>query len=282
METINYDLDEMHAVQLEILKKLIAVCEERKLSYFLAFGSLLGAVRTHKIIPWDDSIDVVMPYEDYCRLTTLPQTVWGTPIFLQTCYTDPQFPKYYARLRNSSTTLIESDFTACDMNHGIYINIIPLINLADDPEARKRQMDDAKLYKMMTENAVLPSSKGLLRLYSAFLLSSPVHKKLAKREELKGKIIRYLGQDVKDCFALAGNVSLSLPLPKSWFAEAEKCQFEGITVAIPKGWREWLTLRYGNYMVTPIAELQGDKIAKFITLNTKRPYTEYKGKSYCV
>ena len=139
MEKIKYGLDEMHTIQLEMLKKLILVCQEHNYTYFLAFGSLLGAVRDHKIIPWDDSIDVVIPYTDYEKLTNLPQDTWGEDLFMQTYYTDPQYPKCYAKLRNSSTTLIKADYVDFDINQGIYINIMPIINLSDDTGQRSSQ-----------------------------------------------------------------------------------------------------------------------------------------------
>ena len=283
MELINYGLDEMHAIQLEMLKKLITTCKSNGFIYFLAFGSLLGAVRDHKIIPWDDSIDVVMPYEDYESMTQLPQDTWGENLFMQTYYTDPQYPKCYAKLRNSKTTLIKADYADLDINQGIYINIMPIINLSDDTGLRNRQMKDAKLYKAFTEGQPLTSDNGSLRLYSSLLLSTASeHRRQKMREELKGKVIRYVGEKSRECFVLAGNVSLSLPLPSSWFEESVEWEFEGMMVDIPKGWHEWLTLRYGDYVIAPISELQGDKISKFITLNTQRPYNEYKGKTYCL
>lgn len=283
MEKINYGLDEMHEIQLDMLKKLIAVCQEHNYSYFLAFGSLLGAARDHKIIPWDDSIDVVVPYADYEKLTNLPQDTWGGNLFMQTYYTDPQYPKCYAKLRNSCTTLIKADYTDLDINQGIYINIMPIINLSDDSGKRRRQMKDVKLYKALTERQPLPADDGTLRWYSSLLLGTVSDQRRQKtREELKQKVIGYAGKNTRECFVLAGNVSLSLVLASDWFSSAIEWEFEGVNVNIPKGWHDWLTLRYGDYMVAPISELQGDKISKFVTLNTQRPYTDYKGKTYCV
>lgn len=283
MEKVNYGLDEMHGIQLNMLKKLTDVCKENNLTYFLAFGSLLGAARDHKIIPWDDSIDVVMPYTDYETLTDMPQSVWGGSLFMQTYYTDPQYPRCYAKLRNSATTLIKADYVDLDINQGIYINIMPIINLSDDAGQRGRQMRDAKLYKALTERQPLPADDGTLRWYSSLLLGTVSdHRRQRTREELKQKITSYAAEKTKECMVLAGNASLSLPLQSAWFDSSVEWEFEGMTVQVPKGWHEWLTLRYGDYMVTPISELQGDKISKFVTLNTQRPYTEYKGKTYCV
>ena len=47
------------------LKGFVNFCEQHNLRYYVAFGTALGAVRHHGIIPWDDDIDVYMPREDY-------------------------------------------------------------------------------------------------------------------------------------------------------------------------------------------------------------------------
>lgn len=52
---------------LEILKDFDKVCRKHNLRYWIDFGSLLGAVRHGGFIPWDDDVDVSMPYDDYLR-----------------------------------------------------------------------------------------------------------------------------------------------------------------------------------------------------------------------
>jgi len=46
------------------LQAFSRVCEQNGISYQLAWGSLLGAVRDGGQIPWDYDVDVFVPYQD--------------------------------------------------------------------------------------------------------------------------------------------------------------------------------------------------------------------------
>ena len=59
--------DESKKIQFEILKYIHDICEENNLQYFLAYGSLLGAVRHSGFIPWDDDLDIIMTHSNYNR-----------------------------------------------------------------------------------------------------------------------------------------------------------------------------------------------------------------------
>ena len=58
-------MTEIQTGSLEILKKIDAICNECNFRYFLAYGTLIGAVRHNGFIPWDDDIDIWMPRSDY-------------------------------------------------------------------------------------------------------------------------------------------------------------------------------------------------------------------------
>ena len=59
------NINEIKKIQLEILKNVAEYCDDNNIRYFLAYGTLLGAIRHKGYIPWDDDIDIVMPRPDY-------------------------------------------------------------------------------------------------------------------------------------------------------------------------------------------------------------------------
>ena len=64
-------LQELKEIEFEILKTFDSFCKENNIRYYLSHGTLLGAVRYKKFIPWDDDVDLLIPREDYNRMITL-------------------------------------------------------------------------------------------------------------------------------------------------------------------------------------------------------------------
>ncbi len=66
-ELIELSLSEIQEESLKVLKGIDTFCTENNIRYSLAFGTLIGAIRHHGFIPWDDDIDIAMPRPDYER-----------------------------------------------------------------------------------------------------------------------------------------------------------------------------------------------------------------------
>lgn len=56
---------ELQMMKLEALKVIDQICQKENITYFLAYGSLIGAVREKGFIAWDQDIDLMMPRKDY-------------------------------------------------------------------------------------------------------------------------------------------------------------------------------------------------------------------------
>ena len=65
---ITAETKKVWAVQIDLLKHLVDACQRHNLKIWADGGTLLGTVREHGYIPWDDDIDMFMLREDYERL----------------------------------------------------------------------------------------------------------------------------------------------------------------------------------------------------------------------
>lgn len=59
------ELEELHSEMLELLKIIHRYCKEHGVKYTLHAGTLLGAIREHGFIPWDDDVDITMERDQY-------------------------------------------------------------------------------------------------------------------------------------------------------------------------------------------------------------------------
>lgn len=64
-------LRDLQQCQLLILKEFDSFAKANEVTYWIDFGTLIGAARSGKFIPWDDDIDVSAPRESYNKLWKL-------------------------------------------------------------------------------------------------------------------------------------------------------------------------------------------------------------------
>ncbi len=56
------------AIQLTILEEILEVADKHGIKVYLDYGTLLGAIRHHGYVPWDDDIDISVFRKDYIPL----------------------------------------------------------------------------------------------------------------------------------------------------------------------------------------------------------------------
>lgn len=111
-------LRDLQLCEFGILKDIKRVCEENHITYYLSSGTLLGAVRHKGFIPWDDDIDIEMPYPDYLRFVAVAQEALGPGYFLQNRDTDPAFCGLFSKVRKNNTTMLSKYEIGIAGHHG--------------------------------------------------------------------------------------------------------------------------------------------------------------------
>lgn len=120
-------LREMQLAEWDILCHVARICERHDIPYWLDGGTLLGAVRHGGFIPWNDNVEICMPYELFKRFVEVAQKELPDHLFVQTPKTEPLISQFMCKVRDLNTYVVEphDDFTK-PYAKGLYINIYPM------------------------------------------------------------------------------------------------------------------------------------------------------------
>ena len=253
---ISTEMKRLWACEINLLAEFRRVCEKNGLRWWLDSGSLLGAVRHKGYIPWDDDIDVVMFRDDYDRLTDIAEQEFRPPFIFQTAYTEKNYARGHAQLRDARTSAIIPEEIYKDFNQGIFIDSFVLDGVNGDPAEEKRQNARAKYLKGKLEMLARPIRmlrfKNLARA-AKYRLMYPGIKGKARLFKEYEDIFRNNKADECDYVATLTFRADSKKRDRHIYDRTELMDFEFMKFPVPGGYDELLTLLYGDYMKPVIA-----------------------------
>ncbi len=123
------DLDDIHAVLIEILDEIDRVCKKNDIKYFLSGGTLLGAVRHKGFIPWDDDVDLWMTRENFKKFKKAIKKDLDKKYFTEDYFSNINCPLSILKIEKKGTRFVEKVFEGSNISHCIYVDIFPLDNI---------------------------------------------------------------------------------------------------------------------------------------------------------
>ena len=131
------------AAQLEVLNDIDKACTENGIQYFAEWGTLLGAVRHHGFIPWDDDMDICMKRADYEKFLRIYDKIMPENYTIYNITTDTETDDFLSRVINGRS--INFDKIHLEKYHGFPysagIDIFPLDFIAPDEDDDKYQRE---------------------------------------------------------------------------------------------------------------------------------------------
>jgi len=272
---ISAEMKRLWAVEMELLNKLLEVCKKHNLQIYAEGGTLLGAVREHGYIPWDDDIDMAMPREDYDKLRSIAKDEFKSPYFFQCGYTD-LFPNGQTKIRRDGTTAILIGDIMHNFHQGVFIDVFPLDSIPEKEDEynnliKSRINIRAKLLLFLDYNFSLTNWKynwEYLKVYfsirkNGFKSYFQKYDEIIKQYQLKQSHLVSL---------LSWNDDKRYIRDKSWYKGTIYMPFEDIMIPVPTGYKEILSKQYGDYMKPAKVPNQH---GSFVVLDLNKSYLDY-------
>lgn len=252
--------DEIKSRELSILLELDRICAENNLTYMLAYGTCLGAIRHGGFIPWDDDIDVFMPRADYEKLYTLFEQGIDTPYKLAT-HRDASSLYQFFKLVDPNTEAYET-FVGKKHPIGLWVDIFPLERVDPSskrfkPLVRRHNRIGLKRSFAVADDSV--ASTPFIKLVKKIIC--PIARRLFDVAALNREL------EKSACsFSEKTGVDMAGPIEQGWVCDVlgdahvvdasilfpvSKASFEGYDLPVPRRAQDYLEITYGDWRALP-------------------------------
>lgn len=242
-------IDEMRAIELDVMKKIHEFCINNDIQYFLSHGTLIGAVRHNGFIPWDDDVDIYMPRPDFVKFSQLfPQK---EKILNLKLMTHEDIGRPVIKVTDNRTLVIETEYIDSPPV-GVWVDIWPLDGISSNAIKQKLDLLRVCFYKRVLYFKKIAEIEGVINKITKLFVKA-VPSSLANRRITKIMTL-YSYEKSRDLICYCDPYKTKLK--RQWFNSMELHKFENYNFCIPKGYDDILHAIYGDYMKLPPLDKQ--------------------------
>ena len=244
-------IEEIQQYETEMLKEVSELCKKNNVEYFLAYGSVLGAIRHQGSIPWDSDIDMAVPINQFDQFIKVMREGLSEAYYLDYFDTNKFYPYLFPRigLKGYST-------------NKLHIDVFKLVGIPSSIEDQRKFKKIALPYNTLFRYKNVHqkygaefSLKGKLFYSGIKILLSPItNKYIIKKFD---KLAHKYPYDKSDfVMNINGGYGEREFIPKKLYGKGCTFNYADMEVIIPEQNHEYLTHFYGDYMKFPSKEEQ--------------------------
>lgn len=230
-------------------------CRYNNLRYYVTGGTMLGAVRHHGFIPWDDDIDVGMPRSDYEAFMNLTLNRKFSHYVVETARMgNKDFIYPFTKLYDTRTTLIEN--ARNPIKRGLYIDIFPLDGIGNTIEEAEKNYKP--IYnKINLLSAITCTYERRRKWYKnvAIAIGRLIPHIVVEPRKLLSNIDDLCCVHDFDEYQIVGNLvstwNYKELMPKKFYGIPCEYRFESLRVYGVEQFDNYLQHLYGDYMILP-------------------------------
>lgn len=245
-----YGFLELQDKILEIAVYIDQVCKDNDINYRLMGGSALGAKRHGGFIPWDDDLDIFMTPDEYEKFRNVFNKTGNHKKYYLQEWGATDGMVTISKIRMNDTTYIEESLKDWDIHQGIYVDIFILHTCPNNRIQQMWQCLWAK-YVIMKGLAIRGYNRRGGFLGFALKVMSHLPDKMWIKYGLK-QVYKYRNRETNYyCNFMGKAVFKNGIYKKEYFEESEYAPFEKVNLKVPVKLHEFLSDRFGDYMVPP-------------------------------
>ena len=241
--------EDVRKIQLMVLKIFLEferICKKHGLRYYLAGGTILGAVRHKGFIPWDDDMDITMPRPDYDKLIKIAKKELSPEFVMD---------KDCVPFCHNRIEFRDTKFDTYWRDGGVFLDILALDGSPDDAKARARHEAKTKFWRfiMLEKARPLPVlNREAQRVYLVRLLARMIPRGFLKWR-WNSWARRYHCDDCSHWVCMPASIYTydQERFPVEYWGEPVMVEFEGHSFPTMRHWKDYLVCHFGDYMKQP-------------------------------
>ena len=250
-------LEERKDVGLLILDEIERVSKLLGVEYFLAYGTLLGAIRHNGYIPWDDDIDIWMKKRDFDFFLSKFNEVCSPDFKLISWQTDSDYPFLVPKIVCLKTAIRERWMKRRVNDLGVWVDVfcLSVVPVSLWRSGLEKEMHSYELYRRVAlfRYMCFFSKLDILRMCfrnkGQHALKCILKKPSDFTPFIYSKMIDY--DESNTLLPIDHLLNGSFIFEADWFSSAVYHSYEDREYPIPIGWKNILELIYGDYMTPP-------------------------------